>query len=131
MPSSDLGIEWLAGLFEGEGCITTWKSKHVSPRKGTTKVYKGLRVIVASTDRDVLETFHKLAGCGTINTAPKKRDKPHHSTCWVWQAQGKDAIELCMKMYPYLHSRRQARFLEVLEEVNENRGSDHLPLDEQ
>lgn len=113
------GIEWAAGLFEGEGCVTRWRSTHAS-RYGT-KEYIGFRLAVHMTDLDVLEEFHRIAECGTIHKRNKAGKEIKDS--WVWQAQGEQAVTFAMRMSPYLFARRRARIMEVMLEVSANQTS--------
>jgi hypothetical protein len=111
------GIEWASGLFEGEGCVTRWRSTHRS-RYGT-KEYIGFRLAVHMTDLDVLEEFAKIAECGTIHKRNKANKEIKDS--WVWQCQGEAAVSFAMKMMPYLFERRRLRIMEVMLEVHNNR----------
>lgn len=59
MGTADSGlILWAAGYFEGEGCI------YLEQRAPNGRRYA--RLIVSSTDLDVLQHFQSVFGCGNI-----------------------------------------------------------------
>lgn len=92
-------LAWLAGLFEGEGSITTATKRNP------------LRLSMKSTDEDVLRRAHAIAGIGTLNGpyAPAEKNlgkKPY----WTWSVhRSAEAAGLLMTMYPLLGVRRQER----------------------
>lgn len=113
------GIEWAAGLFEGEGCISLWRSKQ---KNGAgQKEYLGLRLQLAMTDEDVVREFHRIAEIGTVyvQTSAKAQRERNGKVLFIWQSQGKESIDFVWKMVPYFLSRRRERFLEAWLEVNE------------
>jgi hypothetical protein len=87
-------IAWAAGLFEGEGTVGTQKQNRVR-----------IRFAVAMTDRDVLERFHRIVGCGSM-TGPSWHSgstKPQ----WRWSATAaNDALHLADLFRPFLGERR-------------------------
>ena len=102
---SDIEIAWAAGLFEGEGWATWNTRKH-----GQYMAYLGVRM----TDKDVLQTFHKIVGeRGTICEPKDKTFPSNYKKTYQWGAQGKTAVEIATILYPYMHERRKTRFREV------------------
>ena len=96
---------WAAGLFEGEGSF--------SPHKNGG--FFGLRASLASTDEDVVRTFHRIVAVGTV-TGPHSRGKAHLKPHWRWQTSGADVERVYRLLEPWLHSRRRARYGELLAE---------------
>ena len=94
-------IKWAAGLFEGEGSITL----------GRTAVLLRL----SSTDQDVVKTFARVVGTGTVRVAPRSLTW-RWKVVWEWeigrQAEAREVLEAFL---PYLHSRRSARAQQALE----------------
>jgi hypothetical protein len=102
-------IAWMAGLFEGEGTIG------ISCRS--------IQLRVVMTDKDIIERFHKLAGCGKVRTADmdKPYSKPHYKQQYAWYcAKREDTTRLLMDMLPYFGERRAKKALDVLDWVDEN-----------
>lgn len=94
---------WLAGLFEGEGCISL---------SGRT-----ITLHVTSTDYDVLDTVLATAGCGAIGKEyrDKRPGKEHYKPFKRWEVRSlPEAQALLLRLYPYLHARRRARADQVL-----------------
>jgi hypothetical protein len=95
-------VAWLAGLFEGEGCIV------VSRKKGKTSPSIALKL--AMTDEDVVTHAATLWGTRVSRTV---REKPF-KTVFVTTVWGENAAAWLADFFPYLGSRRQAKALEAL-----------------
>jgi hypothetical protein len=93
-------IAWAAGLFEGEGCFSSSMGRE--------------RASMVSTDRDVLERFKEIVGCGTIGPGGK-RQKSHHKVRWQWWANGDDFVRVFILLSPWLCQRRLSKGRAVLE----------------
>jgi len=93
---ADTEIAWLAGLIDGEGCIT------VGPE------YRGTRYLslqVGMTDRLTIERVREIARVGSITKrAPKQR---HRSPAYYYQAQGHGAMRLLKLVAPHLVTKRE------------------------
>jgi len=109
---NELESAWLAGLFEGEGCIALGKSKYkLKDGAASQSVYPV--VVMASTDKDVIDKFHKLVGFGRLYGPYwlKLSTKPQ----WIWRGSGWQATRaLWGTIGGHLGTRRAARFQEVL-----------------
>jgi len=89
----DKELAWAVGLFEGEGCISLIKD--------TKRVY--LRV--ASTDKDVLDRFHSIVGCGNIHT--RKTRQAHWKQAYEWSCgKRRDVYRLLQIFLPWFGERR-------------------------
>lgn len=96
--SSTFTIRWLAGFIEGEGSFIC--------------KYLGVKISIALTDLDVLETVQKNFG-GTIYEV--KRRQEHYKDTWVWVINGEKAYDLTRRLLPYLHSRRKIQALKLID----------------
>lgn len=105
-------IEWAAGLFEGEGCITTGVDNRAN---GKTRHH--LRLQLGSTDEDVVRRFHKIVGLGSVGGPYADVRKPQYKPTWRWSASYKQAGLALAKMLPYLGERRVARAAELEREL--------------
>ena len=95
-----MNIGWMAGLYEGEGCI----------EKTSTR---GYRLTIVSTDLDVIEKIQDFAG-GYVH--PQKQYKPHHKPAWKWRIGTKrEVIDLLTQMLPFLGNRRAYDALNALD----------------
>jgi len=109
-------IGYAAGLFDGEGCITTGYGKSGSRR--------GCRVQINMTDLTPLKKFQEAVGVGQIygpyESASKKKEGKYKQF-WVWNAQKADEVLKVFEIIgPYLCERRQIKiveFTEILKQV--------------
>lgn len=94
-------LAWVAGLFEGEGCIA---NTHRVPllRLGTT-------------DFDVLDHFHAVVGCGRLYDMSHTIGHPVWKPAREWQTTTfADTQAIIAAFWPWLGSRRRAKGTEVL-----------------
>lgn len=109
-------IEWVAGLFEGEGCFSIHRSKQGD------RVYSHLRLSVNSVDEDVIRTLHDSVECGIVGYCRTKSQKENGwQGQWHWRVHGKAAENLAMLLMPHLHERRKKRFIEIVSQVYEEK----------
>lgn len=98
-------IEWVAGLFEGEGCLTYIKKEDKWQMK------------VKMTDEDVIWDFYLAMNCkGNMYGLRKSPSTPDTSKPFaVWQTGKRDLIfELVVQMFPYMGNRRRVKMQEFM-----------------
>jgi hypothetical protein len=101
-------IVWAAGLFEGEGCISTPARNNLKQRM----VYIGM------TDKDVMERFVSVVGYGNLNGPKwaKNSTKP----LWQWSVEKRSEVLRILKMFlPHLGIRRAEKAIEAITHLNE------------
>jgi hypothetical protein len=98
------GLEWTAGLFEGEGSAFINK--------------QCLRVSVSSTDRDVLDAFCKIVGFGKVyDGAIRLSDRGNQRKPeYYFSGSGAHAATYLYRVMPLLGKRRRKRVNSVLKE---------------
>lgn len=94
------GIEWAAGLFEGEGCIT----RHHPTRPQ-------LKLTLKMTDEDAVREFARIVGGPVYGPYNNGNGRKNH---WEWTVVTKQAREVLDRLLPYLMSRRAARAEELM-----------------
>jgi hypothetical protein len=102
---STRSIEWAAGLFEGEGCLTY---------QSTVNKWK---LCIKMTDEDVILDFYEAVGyLGNFLPLSKSPSTPDHwKPSAEWNVYARDTIfEIVVRLYPYLGNRRQAKIKEFL-----------------
>lgn len=117
---SQVDAAWVAGLFEGEGCIT-WTERG---QAGMT---------VSSTDRDVIERLHAVVGFGSV--VAKQPRTQNRKPYWLWKVGSQEGfLAVADQIEPFLMSRRTARLEEVRkllaahqERVNSDRAARFRP----
>ena len=88
-------IAYMAGLFDGEGTVGIQKQKSKTSKAGYTYV---MRVRLAISDRWIIEWF-RMAWGGNVHF--RKPSKIGWLTIWVWQVNGKNAIDFLTAIKPY------------------------------
>jgi hypothetical protein len=88
------GIEWAAGLFEGEGCIMFTNKNSV-------------RLNVDMTDEDVVREFASTIGCGRVESIGVR---PGCKPAYRWRISKKSEVLTVLGwLMPFLGQRRHAK----------------------
>jgi hypothetical protein len=128
---TDLERGWLAGILEGEGCITRVQRKRQSrpAREGHTsntgrwpvRDEINWMVQVNMTDFDIIQRLHTMTGVGRVRPV---NGRPHYATgnmtkpMLLWNVQVReDVLALLLAVRPMLGERRGARADEALAEL--------------
>ena len=98
-------IAYIAGLFDGEGCVQ-YKKYWDTKRKDRPKRYKVWRISLemSMTDEPVIRWVHEVLGVGTVNINIKNKSpssKPHYKTQWRWRCHHRDAYLIARLLWPY------------------------------
>ena len=105
---SETDISYIAGLFDGEGCITY--KQYMRKRKHQKKAYPtwSIRMEMAMTDESVLRWVHEVLQVGTVG---EKRYKTPYTVGWKkqwrWRCQFRDAYYVALLLLPYIHVKRE------------------------
>lgn len=93
---SDIEVAWLAGLYEGEGCLT---------RQGAHWT-----LTIAMVDEDVIRRAHSITGVGRLHAPTASAPK-----LWRWCVSRRaDLVPLVLLLLPHLGERRAGRAREFL-----------------
>lgn len=94
LKSKSTRLAYLAGFFDGEGCIAIVKGKnHLG------NVQYSLRAIVSNTNDYVLHLY-KFSFGGRIQK--RKYKKPEWRDCYAWELSSTRAYDFLKCVYPYL-----------------------------
>jgi signal recognition particle subunit SEC65 len=86
-----LSIEYIAGFFDGEGCIKL--------SQGQAK----LRLTFTQTSREVLDEILKTLDFGVVSECVRKNPKSHWKRQWFYATQNRsDSVRLLKMMVPFL-----------------------------
>lgn len=97
-----IDMAWLAGLYEGEGCVV-WK---------TTK-RNSSAISLSMTDEDIVRRIHDLTGIGTVVILKPRKD--HHKAAWRWSVNKQEDVHIFLNaVLPFLGHRRRERALQAL-----------------
>ena len=101
---SDTNIAYIAGLFDGEGCVCY--KQYMRQRPHNKKPYPtwSIRMEIAMTDKSILKWVHEVLGVGTVNP---KRYKTKYTVGWKkqwrWRCQHREAYYVARLLWPYAH----------------------------
>lgn len=104
-------IAWAAGLFEGEGSAVCY---NLPNRKDSIRV----SVVLPSTDKDVVEKFHKIFNVGSVNGPYKPSNGVKDRYVFEVQNQ-RGCIFVLGQIYPYLCERRKQQADNLIDNVLE------------
>lgn len=102
--------EYLAGFFDGEGCIDC---QRMYPTQGRARFYvrPRVRIAQANSGRMVLEALHQEFGGSILE---RKSQKPTQQASASWEFLDKEGIRaLLVTMLPYLTIKREQAKLVV------------------
>jgi transposase-like protein len=90
---------WLIGWLEGEGSFIGG-----SPSQTNRCAIRG-----SSTDRDTLEKVCRILGTKVYEEKPRRNGKPHWKQVYLTSLEGQKAVDLMLKLKPFMSSRRQSQ----------------------
>lgn len=99
---SERDLGWICGLFEGEGSIST-NGSH------------GKKLNITSTDRDVVERFARIIGCGRVaqDLSKSRQEKMKHGakSVYTWTVSNwREIRPILLMMLPLMSDRRKQKF---------------------
>ena len=94
-------IAYIAGLFDGEGCVTCKQVKRKRKDRGD-KIYNQwyIRCEISMTDKAVIEWIHETLGFGW-SAEKKYHTKPKYKRQWRWCCGYRDALTFAKLVWPY------------------------------
>lgn len=107
--TTDTDIAWAAGLFEGEGCFSTW----IGDKKYNSRTFEAN---LTSTDEDIITRFYEIVGVGVIRTNKLKTQyNGRRKQQWTWRTNKKHEIMFIGLLFKqYLGKRRTEKFQELM-----------------
>lgn len=96
-------IAWVAGVFEGEGCIRARKGNY------------GAQVSIRMDDQDVIARIHAIMGFGNFYDIQERRSSGRVVTQYNYQiASAEHVIAFLAAVWKYLGARRRAKAAEAI-----------------
>jgi len=119
-------LAYIAGLFDGEGCVTC-KQKKTKRKDRGGKIYNQwyIRCEISMTDKDVITGFHEVLGFGWSGEK-RYNNKPKYKKQWRWCCGYRDALTFAKLIWPYtqvkLHQLEQIidHYEPALQELGDN-----------
>ena len=102
VPLTIADIAYIAGLFDGEGCVAC-KKKPTKRNDRGGKVYNQwyIRCEISMTDKNIIEWLHETLGFGWSREKIYKKRPPHHKRQWRWCCGYRDALVFAKLIWPY------------------------------
>ena len=97
--NEDNYMAYLAGLIDGEGCITYRQRRE--HRKGKPKAYNFwcIRIEINMIDEPTINFVNKTFKCGSIDY---RKPYPHQNYGqYRWRCSHRDAFKVAQALYPY------------------------------
>ena len=100
----DTELAYIAGLFDGEGCVSY--KQYMRKRDRNKKAYPTwqIRLEISMTNKPILQNICDILGVGTVT--PKRYKIKKAKTWkkqWRWRCSPREAYFVCMALYPYAH----------------------------
>jgi len=95
-------IAYIAGLFDGEGCVTYSRRRQ---KKGTNKkhyMFWDIRCEISMTDKYVIEWLHKTLGIGSFNKRKAHKSWLGKKNQWRWRCSHRDALQFAKLIWPHV-----------------------------
>ena len=113
MPTQ-LELAYIAGLFDGEGCVQFKKRIETKGRLKSGKIKRSNSTIItleiSMTDLPIIRWIHKILKVGAVNLNIKNKSpssKPHHKDQWRWRCSHRDALKVAKLIIPYARVKRK------------------------
>ena len=93
---------YIAGLFDGEGCVTCKQVKRKRKDRGN-KIYNQwyIRCEICMTDKEVISTLHETLGFGWSGEKKYTKRPKHYKRQWRWSCGYRDALKFAKILWPY------------------------------
>jgi len=98
--SKEIINSYVAGFFDGEGCITTDEDKRNNPPT------INLITILKNTDLPILTKLKQEYG-GGISIQKKPKEKEHHKQSWHWIISDRTTLKkFLIRIFPYIQYKK-------------------------
>ena len=106
-----MSLSYLAGFFDGEGCITTAMTPKWNPRMEKYYDCFTIRMEVCNTDFKIIQDIHKFMKVGVIlkikprKTATGNMSKPQLR----WQTSHRQSYQVLKKILPFMREKNKIK----------------------
>ena len=124
MEISGIYAAYIAGLFDGEGCVTY--SKTPKKRKGKKKDYKtwNIRMEISMTDESTIRYVHDVLKVGTVCIRKPTKSWTGKKTQWRWRCSHRYAYYVAKVLWPFAQTK-----LHKIEQIIDHYTPDYLMND--
>jgi len=115
-----ISLEYMAGFFDGEGCIK------ISREKNHSRFTYRLRIGIGQKDRSILIRIKQAYG-GIVVAC---YDKRYNKTYYEWDTSAQRAFQILKQIYPYLQLKKlQAKLAIEFQEIVHNYRKNSRPTE--
>ena len=107
-------LAYIAGLFDGEGCVQFKKRMETKGRLKNGKIKRSKSTIItlemSMTDHPIIRWVHKILKVGAVNINIKNKSpssKPHWKDQLRWRCTHRDALKVSKLIIPYARVKRK------------------------
>ena len=107
-------LAYIAGLFDGEGCVQFKKRMETKGRLKHGKIKRSKSTIItlemSMTDHPIIRWVHKILKVGAVNINIKNKSpssKPHWKDQLRWRCTHRDALKVSKLIIPYARVKRK------------------------
>ena len=107
-------LAYIAGLFDGEGCVQFKKRMETKGRLKNGKIKRSKSTIItlemSMTDHPIIRWVHKILKVGAVNINIKNKSpssKPHWKDRLRWRCTHRDALKVSKLIIPYARVKRK------------------------
>ena len=107
-------LAYIAGLFDGEGCVQFKKRMETKGRLKNGKIKRSKSTIItlemSMTDHPIIRWVHKILKVGAVNINIKNKSpssKPHWKDQLRWRCTHRDALKVSKLIIPYTRVKRK------------------------
>ena len=107
-------LAYIAGLFDGEGCVQFKKRMETKGRLKNGKIKRSKSTIItlemSMTDHPIIRWVHKILKVGAVNINIKNKSpssKPHWKDQLRWRCTHRDALKVAKLIIPYARVKRK------------------------
>ena len=118
---NDTDIAYIAGLVDGEGCISY--KQCMRQRRHQEKAYPtwSIRMEMSMTDKSILKWVHEILKVGTVGKRKNGRGSLGKKQQWRWRCGYRDAYQVCLLFWPHAHVK-----LEKIQKIIDHYSADKI-----
>ena len=92
---------YIAGLFDGEGCITY--KRYMKKRGEDKKAYPTweIRMEINMTDKYIIQWVHEVLGCGSFGKKPPGKGQLGTKMQYRWKCGFREAYQVAKLIWPH------------------------------
>jgi len=100
---TEIEAAYIAGLFDGEGCVTY--KKYMKKRTKKEKAYStwSIELEISMTDQSIIRWLHEVLKVGSVSKKPPHKTSMGRKMQWRWRCSYRDAYYVCLLIWPFAH----------------------------